>query len=98
MANADVSDSTLNVLKGALKLKELDISGSLVTDAGLAVIATLPALEVLRIANCRITDAGFRDHLLNHPALLRIDVTGTAVSPELIREWRRANPERRAMQ
>lgn len=98
MANADVTDETLHLLAGAAKLKELDVSDSQVTDAGLAVVSELPALEILRVKNCRVTDAGFRDYLLPHPKLLRLELTGTQVTPEMVREWRKANPQRRAMQ
>jgi hypothetical protein len=98
MANRDVTDATLQLLEGATGLKELDISGSQVTDAGLATLAKLPALESLRLKNCAITDAGFTTHLAPHPKLLRLDLSGTQVTPAAIREWRKANPERRAMQ
>jgi len=98
MANADVTDDTLRLLEDLPELRELDISGSQATDAGLAVLAKLPQLETLRLKGCRITDAGFRVHLLPHPGLLRLDLVGTSVSPETVRAWRKANPQRRAMQ
>ena len=98
MANADVTDKTLQLLADCPRLRELDVSDSQVTDAGLATLATLAELHTLRLKNCRITDAGFREYLLNHPPLLRLELSGTEVTPEAIREWRKANPERRAMQ
>lgn len=98
MANADVTDETLKLLANAKQLRELDISDSRVTDDGLAIVAELPALEVLRLKNCGITDAGFKSHLLTHPKLMRLELTGTQVTPAVIREWRQPNPERRAMQ
>ncbi|MFV0442255.1 MAG: hypothetical protein ACK5Q5_01645 [Planctomycetaceae bacterium] len=98
MANADVTNETLRLLAGDQRLRELDISDSQVTDAGLAIVDDLPALEILRLKNCKITDAGFKEHLLLHPKLMRLELTGTQVTPEVIREWRKANPERRAMQ
>jgi hypothetical protein len=98
MANADVTDDTLKLLNGFNRLRELDISDSQVTDAGLAVVATLPELTTLRLKNCRISDAGFREHLLPHPKLVRLELTGTQVAPEVVQEWRKANPRRRAMQ
>jgi Leucine-rich repeat (LRR) protein len=97
MANADVTDATLRLLESCPKLRELDVSDSQVTDAGLAVVAKLPLLENLRLKNCRITDVGFRNHLLPHPKLRQLELSGTQVTPEVIREWRKANPERRAM-
>lgn len=98
MANADVTDDTLRLLEACPQLKELDVSDSQVTDAGLAVAARLPQLVALRLKNCRVTDAGFREHLLPHQKLLRLDLTGTQVTRTAIREWRKINPERRAMQ
>lgn len=98
MANPDVTDQTLALLKSCPRLRELDVSGSQATDVGLEVLASLPQLEVLRLKNCRITDAGFREHLLPHPGLLRLELSGTLVTPEAVREWRQANPQRRAMQ
>ncbi|MEZ6065281.1 MAG: hypothetical protein R3B90_06145 [Planctomycetaceae bacterium] len=97
MANPDVTNDTLRLLEESSRLRELDISDSQVTDDGLAIVGKLPVLETLRLKNTAITDAGFRTHLLEHPTLLRLDVTGTKVSSELIREWRKANPQRRAM-
>jgi hypothetical protein len=98
MANADVTDDTLALLAGCERLKELDVSDTQVSDAGLTAIAQLPAIEVLRLRNCKVTDDGFREHLLPHAKLNRLDLTGTAVTAGVIREWRKANPERRAMQ
>jgi hypothetical protein len=98
MANPDVTDETLRMLANCPRLKELDVSDSQVTDAGLVTLAQLPELAVLRLQNCRVTDAGFREHLAPLPKLLRVDLTGTQVTPEAVREWRKANPERRALQ
>lgn len=98
MANADVTDETLRLLENCPQLKELDVSDSQVTDAGLSALAGVPTLEILRLKNCRITDAGFNQYLLPHPGLLRLELTGTQVTADAVREWRRANPERRAMQ
>ena len=98
MANPDVTDETLRLLEGAPRLRELDISDSQVTDDGLSIVERLPDLEVLRLKNCRITDAGFTAHLAPHPKLMRLELTGASVTPDAIREWRKVNPQRRAMQ
>lgn len=98
MANADVTDATLDDVAGMALLKELDLSDTQVTDAGLAKLAQLEKLEALRLANCKITDEGLRTHLWNHPALKRLDLTGTPVTPECANEWKSLNPQRRVMQ
>lgn len=98
MANADVTDATLRLLAACPRIQELDLANSQVTDAGLATLVALPELAVLRLTNCRITDAGFREQLMNLPKLVRVDLTGTQVTADAVREWRQANPERRAMQ
>ena len=50
MANSDVTDASLESLRGMKVLRELDLNGSQVTDAGLEVLKGLPALTSLRIA------------------------------------------------
>ena len=45
MANPDVTDRTLESLKGMKALKELDLNDTQVTDAGLDILSDLPALE-----------------------------------------------------
>jgi len=98
MANPDVTDDTLRLIDGAGKLRELDVSDSQITDAGLAIVEHLPELEILRLKNCHVTDAGFNTHLAPHPKLIRLELSGTEVTAEAVREWRKANPQRRAMQ
>ena len=45
MANPDVTDQTLEHLRGMSALKELDLNNTQVTDAGLKVLKDLPALS-----------------------------------------------------
>lgn len=96
MANADVTDETLKLLEGMPNLKELDVANSAITDAGLASLTALP-LERLNLANCAISDAGFSTYLASSPSLKMIDVRGTAVTSEAIRNWRKVDRSRRAM-
>lgn len=98
MANADVTDDTLEYLKGLDRLKELDVSDTKVTDEGLKVLEALPALAILRLKNTRITDVGFRNSLADKESLQRLDLTGTQVDRETVDAWRKARPGRRAMQ
>jgi hypothetical protein len=79
-------------------LRELDLNGSQVTDAGLAIVRDLPALAGLRLARTKITEKGFHDALSAKESLMNLDLRGTKVSRESIKAWRDANPERRALQ
>jgi hypothetical protein len=94
MANADVTDATLDHLKGMTQLRELDLSDTAVTDAGLAVIAGLPQLRELRLARTKITDDGFTKYLAAKEALRKIDLTGTTVKGKTKRLWKQAQPGR----
>lgn len=97
MANADVSDQTLEVLRAFKELRELDLNDTGVTDAGLATLATLPALTDLRLRGTKITDEGFREHLLPKAGLRMLDLRQTAVTRETVAEWKKALPGRRAL-
>jgi len=96
MANADVTDTTLELLLDLPQLRELTLNDSAVTDAGLATLARLPRLESLRIARTRITAEGVRRFLDAPPPQLRqIDVSGNGVPTNVLRHWKNAGGERR---
>ncbi len=98
MANSpDVTDQTLESLRGLKLLKELDLNDTQITDAGLAILRELPALERLRLARTKITDKGFRHALLDKDSLMLLDLQGTQVSSETRRAWRDAKPGRTVM-
>jgi Leucine-rich repeat (LRR) protein len=90
MANADVTDQTLQYIRHCQELRELDLSRTQVTDEGLAALAALPKLEVLAMRGTRVTDAGFKQHLEALPALMVIDFRDTGVSLETQRQWKKA--------
>src|SRR5262245_10483722 len=98
MANPEVTDATLQHLRGMNKLKNLDVSNSKITDDGLKFISELPALEELRLTRTGITDQGFREHLLGKETLMKLDLTGTKVSRATVDEWKKAKSGRRALQ
>ena len=98
MANPDVTDATLESLRGFDNLRELDLNGSAITDAGLEVLKDLPALTSLRLRDTKITDAGFKASVAPLESLQRLDLTGTAVDRETVEAWKAAKPGRRAMQ
>jgi hypothetical protein len=88
MANPDVTDETLKLLRGFTQLRELDLNDTAITDAGLAELQHYPRLETLRLKNTRITDAGFRAHLLDRDSLKQIDVRETQVKSRTLRDWK----------
>jgi hypothetical protein len=93
-ANPDVTDEHVEWLRGMTELRELDLNTAAITDRSLAVIATLPKLEALRIACPGVTDEGFRTHILPLANLKRLDLTGTKVKLSTAREWTNAQPGR----
>lgn len=97
MANPDVDDAVVARLKGFDRLRELDLSGTKVTDEGLKALRDLPALATLRLRDAKITDAGFKESLAGKESLSRLDLTGTAVAGETVDAWLAAKPGRRAM-
>jgi hypothetical protein len=97
MANPDVTDLTLEHLKGMNRLEEIDLSDTQMTDAGLKILRDLPALAVLRLKNTRVTDQGFRESLAGKETLMQLDLRGTEVSRESVDAWRKAKEGRRAM-
>ncbi len=98
MANPDVTDSTLVLLKDFAKLRELDVNDSKITDESLDVLKTLPSLETLRIRNTAVSDQGFTDSLAPISTLKQLDVRGTQIRKESIEAWKDAQPGRRALQ
>jgi hypothetical protein len=94
MANADVTDATLENLRGMDKLYKLDLGNSQVTDAGLKVLQDLPKLRELYLNGTKVTDAGLKEHLAAIATLERLDLRNTAVTEEAAKEWRKGNPKR----
>lgn len=91
MANPEVTDDTLLLLAGMKHLRELDLNDTAITDRGLETLAKLPALESLRLRKTAITDAGFRTHLMGHPKLKKLELTGTKVKGQTKREWKKVD-------
>jgi hypothetical protein len=93
MANADVDDRTLEHLRGLDRLRNLDLGDTKITDAGLRTVAALPALAELRLNRTAITDEGFKQHLAAKESLLKLDLTGTAVTGKTKRDWKKQKPD-----
>ncbi|MFN8855650.1 MAG: hypothetical protein ACK50P_08795 [Planctomycetaceae bacterium] len=95
MANLDVNDEVVKVLKDFSRLRELDLNGSQLTDEGLARVAALPKLEILRIRATRVTDEGFQKYLFDKPTLHQLDARETVISAKSLRDWKNLDQERR---
>jgi hypothetical protein len=54
-----------------------------------------PRLESLRLKNTRITDAGFRAHLLELDSLKEIDVRDSQVKSKTLRDWKKQKEGRK---
>lgn len=93
MANRDVTDATLELLKQFPHLRELDLSETQVTDAGLATLAELP-LKTLRMKKTAITDAGFQQYLSAKSSLVQLDLRETGVTAKSLRTWKNAQAGR----
>ena len=96
MANPDVTDATLAHVVPLAKVKELDLNDSRITDAGLATLAALPALESLRVARTGVSADGLAKTALTWPKLRQLDVTGLDVPAKVLRDWKNADPANRA--
>jgi len=91
MANPDVTDDTLALLRDLPRLRELTLNDSAITDAGLEVLAGLPSLETLRIARTGVTAEGVARFLEAPPARLRrLDVSGNGIPAGPLRRWKDA--------
>ncbi|MFO0879835.1 MAG: hypothetical protein U0840_21015 [Gemmataceae bacterium] len=95
MSNPDVTDDTLEYLKDLKELRELTLDYSQISDAGLVILAGLPKLETLRIAQTGITDEGFQQHLAAKESLLQLDVTKTQIRSKTLRAWKAAREGRK---
>jgi len=73
------------------QLRELDLSHSQVTDAGLKELASLQQLHTLRLRETNLTDAGLK-HLAVLKQLKHLDVTGTQVTDRGFAELQKALP------
>lgn len=95
MANPDVTDETISQLRTLTQLEELDLNDTQITDAALSTLAELPKLARLRLRGTQFTDDGFRQHLAGKDSLLELDVRDTAVASKTMREWKKANENRK---
>lgn len=97
MANQDVSDQTLEYLRGMTQLRELDLNDAQITDEGLRILSELPRLEELRLRATQVTDEGFRQSLMPKESLKKLDLRETKVASKTVREWKAGSPGREAL-
>lgn len=95
MANEDVTDQTLEHLRGLGKLRELDLNFTQVSDPGLRILKELPSLQIVRLRKTPITDQGFVDHLADKESLLEVDVRETDVKTKTMRDWKARRKDER---
>jgi hypothetical protein len=74
-----VNDDTLKLLAGQDKLRTLELSGTVVTSAGLVHLKDLKSLEVLNICLTACSDAGF-EHLAGLTKMKRMVVCASKIT------------------
>jgi hypothetical protein len=94
MSNPDVTDETLEFLRGMKNLHTLNLSHTGITDHGLAVLKNLPKLHTLYLQHTKITDEGFRDAVAPLENLKNLNLSYTGVSRAAGLAWRKAQPDR----
>ena len=87
-----VGDKVMEWLSQNPNLDELDLTGTIVTDAGLRHFAGHHRLETLWIGNTRISDASV-PILLGLPALTKIQCTGSAITEVGLQQIRTKRPD-----
>lgn len=97
MANPDVTDAAIDMLKDFQRLKTLDLNDTKITDRSLEKIARLPKLEELHLERTAVTDAGIKENLVDHPALMVLWLRSTKVSKETADAFKTAKQGRRVV-
>jgi len=78
-ALSSVTDGLLGWVQGLTGLRGLNLSNSWITDAGIAHVRALGALEELSAGRTKLTDAGLR-YLADAKRLRGLDLRGTRIS------------------
>ncbi len=76
--NRVVTDEKLEHLRGVDGIIGIDLSGTKVTDSGLAVLATLPDLRYLKLADTHVTSEGLKA-IATVRGLRRLDLRRTNI-------------------
>ena len=93
MSRETDKDENGKLLRLHLAFKKDTKGSGLITDAGLFHVARLKNLERLTLVGCdKITDVGLR-HFPNRRNFKEIRITGTAVSKDGVREFKKRFPK-----
>jgi hypothetical protein len=92
LSGADCRDEHLVDLLGLPALRELNLTNTPITDAGVAYLAKMTNLTSLSIADTRVSDEGVVA-LIRLPRLQRLSLEGSDVTPATIRKLLDARPE-----
>ncbi len=84
LADTPTTDARLTLLENCQSLRQLDLSGTQVTDKGTDSLEKLTGLEDLSLARTQITGDALDD--LQHNRLRRLDLSGTIVNSEGIKD------------
>jgi hypothetical protein len=96
LANVNVNDETLMLLKPFSRLRELTLNDSSITDAAFVTLKDLKSIESLRLARTGITKEGLAEFLSDPPPRLKeIDVSGNSISASALRKWKNQDSEKR---
>jgi hypothetical protein len=90
-AEREVTDASLEPLKGLSEVRELDLYGTKVTDAGLRHLKGLSQLRELCLSDTQVTDAGL-EYLKELTQLQQLDLDGTQVTDAGVTKLQQALP------
>ena len=83
--NVEINDDQLACLNNMNHLNNLMINGTLITDAGLVHLASLPALQTLHACYTKITDNGM-GNIAKIPTLTILNLSGTGITDKGIKQ------------
>ena len=79
--DSGIESSKFSLLSRYSHLRNLDLSATHISDAGLRVLKKLPKLQQIELCNTAITDDGVEE-LLKLPNLKTVELTGSRISSE----------------
>jgi hypothetical protein len=91
LTGCKITGRGLASLRAMKQLKRLRLGWTQVDDMGLEVIAGFPKLEILLLHQTRITDAGLV-HFRGLKNLITLSTIGTSVTPQAVKELKKAIP------
>ena len=92
LTGSKITGKGLAALKNLTQLKTLELDFTQADDLALETIAGFPNLESLSLYRTNVTNAGLI-HLKGLKQLISLDVGFTAVTPQAVKDFRKANPK-----